>query len=127
MRDLWELWLSAHGGPREVHFFDRLEDVPNEEVAPQVRLWLDFTAVNNEIASVRWNFELDSLEALRRSGLDIIDASLATVEVAQRRFVADSPKLQLFVERYRAEGAVAPRFVVHASEPTTPVATSGAP
>ena len=28
MRDLWELWLSVHGGPHEVHFFDRLDDVP---------------------------------------------------------------------------------------------------
>jgi hypothetical protein len=43
------------------------------------------------------------------------DASLATVAITQRRFVADSPKLQLFIERYRAAGTVEPRFVVHAS------------
>lgn len=117
MRDLWELWLSVHGGPREVHFFERLEDVPDGEVAPQVRLWLDFTAVNNEIASVRWNFCLDTLDSLRSAGLEMTDASLATVAVAQRRFVADSPKLQQFIECYRARGAVTPRFVVHASHP----------
>lgn len=116
MRDLWELWLSAHGGPREVHFFERLEDVPVDGIAPQMRMWLDFTAVNNEIASVRWNFALDGLDALRRAGVRMTDATLATVAVAQRRFVADSPKLRLFVERYRAEGAAAPRFVVHGSE-----------
>jgi nucleoside-diphosphate-sugar epimerase len=115
MRDLWELWLSAHGGPTEVHFFARLDDVPAEEVAPQVRLWLDFTAVNNEIASVGWKFGLDGLEALRRQGLHLTDASLATVAIAQRRFVEDSPKLQLFIDRYRALGAPAPRFVAHPS------------
>jgi nucleoside-diphosphate-sugar epimerase len=115
MRDLWELWLSVHGGPREVNFFGRLEDVPIDEVAPEVRLWLDFTAVNNEIASVRWNFDLDGLSTLRRQGLQMTDASLATVAIAQSRFVADSLKLQRFIERYRAEGAAAPRFVVRPS------------
>lgn len=113
MRDLWELWMSVHGGPREVHFFARLEDVPEGDVAPQVRMWLDFTAVNNEIASVRWNFARERLDALRAGGLAFTDASLATVAVAQRRFVADSPKLQEFVARYRAAGAVAPQFIVH--------------
>jgi nucleoside-diphosphate-sugar epimerase len=117
MRDLWELWLSVHGGPREVHFFDRLDDVPMDEVAPEVRLWLDFTAVNNEIGSARWNFRRDRLEGLRRSGLEMTDASLATIAVAQRRFVADSPRLQRFIRRYRAEGTAAPRFVEHIGEP----------
>ena len=122
MRDLWELWLSVHGGPREVHFFACLEDVPEGDVAPQVRMWLDFTAVNNEIASVRWNFARERLDALRAGGLAFADASLATVAVAQRRFVADSPKLQEFVARYRAAGAVAPHFVVH---PRAAAATQG--
>jgi len=112
MRSLWELWLSTNGGPREVHFFDRLEDVPTDGIAPQIRMWLDFTSVNNAIASVRWNFVLDGLDALRRAGLEMTDASLATVAVAQHRFVAESPKLQLFIDRYRAAGAVKPRFVV---------------
>jgi nucleoside-diphosphate-sugar epimerase len=113
MRDLWEMWLSTHGGPREVHFFKRLDDVPDEEVAPQVRMWLDFTAINNEIAAVRWNFARARLDALRAGGLAFTDASLATVRVAQSRFVADSPKLQAFVAGYRAQGSPSPRFVVH--------------
>ncbi len=111
MRDLWHLWFSAHGGPHEVHFFEHLDDVPMDEVAPEVRLLLDFTAVNNEIGSTRWNFRRDRLESLRRHGLAMTDASLATVAVAQRRFVADSPRLQQFIERYRAAGPPAPRFV----------------
>jgi len=126
MRDLRKLWMSTHGGPREVHFFERLEDVPEGEIAPQVRMWLDFTAVNNEIASVRWNFALDGLDALRRGGVQMTDASLATVMIAQSRFVADSPKLQLFVTSYRAAGAVAPQFIVHEAA-SARAATSAAP
>jgi hypothetical protein len=117
MRDLWELWFSVHGGPHEVHFFDRLDDVPVDEVAPEVRLLLDFTAVNNEIGSARWNFCRDRLEGLRRNGLEMTDASLATIEVAQHRYVADSPRLQRFVQRYRAAGEGAPRFVNRTVEP----------
>ena len=113
MRDLWELWLSTHGGPSEVHFFKRLDDVPDDDVAPQVRMWLDFTAINNEIASVRWKFARARLDALRAGGLAFTDASLATVRVAQTRFVADSPKLQAFIARYREQGTTTPRFVVH--------------
>jgi nucleoside-diphosphate-sugar epimerase len=113
MRDLWELWLSVHGGPHEVHFFARLDDVPQDDIAPQVRMWLDFTAVNNEIAAVRWNFARARLDALRAAGVPFTDASIETVKTAQARFVADSPKLQQFVERYREQGSRKPRFVVH--------------
>jgi len=113
MRDLWELWLATHGGPSEVHFFKRLDDVPDADVAAQVRMWLDFTAINNEIASVRWKFARARLDALRAGGLALTDASLATVRIAQERFVADSPKLQAFIARYREQGATTPRFVVH--------------
>jgi nucleoside-diphosphate-sugar epimerase len=120
MRDLWALWLSVYGGPEEVHFFNRLEDVPIDEVAPEVRLWLDFTAVNNEIGSARWSFRCDRLEGLRRNGLEMTDASLATINVAQRRFVADSPRLQRFTQRYRTKGAAAPRFVDRTSESACP-------
>jgi nucleoside-diphosphate-sugar epimerase len=117
MRDLWELWFSVHGGPQEVHFFERLDDVPIDEVAPEVRLLLDFTAVNNEIGSARWNFRRDRLEGLRRNGLEMTDASLATIDGAQRRYVADSSRLQRFIQRYRAAGALAPRFVDRTGEP----------
>ena len=76
-------------------------------------MWLDFTAINNEIASVRWKFARARLDALRAEGLAFTDASLDTVRVAQSRFVADSPKLQAFVARYREQGATVPSFIVH--------------
>lgn len=113
MRDLWKLWMSTNGGPREVHLYSRMEDVPMDEVDPQLRLWLDFTAVNNGIASVRWNFARDTLERLRREGMQMQDATLKTLTVAQHRFIADSPKLQCFVGNYQRTGTRTPRIVVH--------------
>lgn len=113
MRDLWRLWLETHGGPREVHFYPRMADVPVDEMDPQLRLWLDFTAVNNDIASVRWRFRMDRLDEMRRGGLAFRDVSLESMRLVQTRFVADSPKVQDFVARYRAAGAERPRFVLH--------------
>jgi nucleoside-diphosphate-sugar epimerase len=113
MRQLWELWMATHGGPREVHLYERLEDVPLDGVDPQLRLWLDFTAVNNEIASVRWDFERTGMERLRARGVALPDVTLETVAIAQARFVRDSPRLQDFVARYRANGTPAPRFIAH--------------
>jgi nucleoside-diphosphate-sugar epimerase len=113
MRDLWELWLSVHGGPREVHLYGRLDAVPLDEVDPQLRRWLDFTAVNSEIGSVRWEFQLAGLARLRARGLVFPDVTLASVAVAQERFVHDSPKLREVVARYRAGGSPRPVFVAH--------------
>src|SRR5262249_11761721 len=90
---------------------DRLEAVPMDEVAPEVRLLLDFTAVNNEIGSGRWRFRRDRMEALRRDGLAMTDASLATIEIPPRRFVADTPRTPRLIERCRAQGATVRRFV----------------
>lgn len=112
MRDLWRLWLDRYGGPEEVHLYERMDDVPMEAVDPQLRLFLDFTAVNSEIASVRWDFRLDTLEHLRREGAEIVDTTLETMEVVQDRFVAESEALQRFL-RMNARGAATPRFVVH--------------
>lgn len=112
MRDLWRLWLGAYGGPEEVHLYERLDDVPVSELDPQLRLWLDFTAVNSEIASTRWWFRLDTLERLRRHGAPVVDTTLETMRVVQDRFVRDSPALLRFVGASRA-GADTLRFVAH--------------
>src|SRR5262249_28360154 len=111
MRALWEMWFSTHGGPREVNFCDRLDDVPLDEVPAEVRLLLEFTAVNNEIASARWNFCRDRMEDLRRNGLQMNDASLATIGVAPRRFAADWRRVQRFIARSHRGGAATPQFV----------------
>jgi nucleoside-diphosphate-sugar epimerase len=112
MRDLWELWLTL-GGPREVHLYDRLDAVPMDLVDPRLRQWLDFTAVNSEIASVRWDFAREGLMRLCERGLVFPDVTRASIAVAQDRFVRDSPKLRAFVARYRERGSPRPVLVAH--------------
>jgi nucleoside-diphosphate-sugar epimerase len=112
MRDLWCLWLATYGGPEEIHLYERRDDVPLADVDARLKLWLDFTAVNSDIASVRWRFALDTLERLRRAGAPpIVDATLDTMRVVQDRFVRDTPALQRFVAAGRGTGT--PRFVAH--------------
>ena len=115
MRQLWKLWMEHHGGPREVHFYDRLDQVPDAEIDEHTRLWLEFTAVNSAIASVHWRFQRGHLEALRKDGLQFEDASLETLLCCQRRFVADNPKVARFVEEWRVGGVPDPRFFDAAS------------
>jgi nucleoside-diphosphate-sugar epimerase len=114
MRQLVRLWIDRYGGPREVYLYRRLSEVPLDQADESQRLWLEFTSVNSEIASVRWQFELDQLAALRTNGLDFVDASLETLEVCQQRFVFDSPRVAEFVKEYRGRGAKQPRYVVGA-------------
>jgi nucleoside-diphosphate-sugar epimerase len=113
MRDLVKLWLAQYGGPREVHVYDRLDAVPMDLVDPQLRQWLDFTAVNSEIASVRWDFQRDRLADMRARGLPFRDVTLQSIAVAQDRFVRDSEKLRAFVARYRENGSPRPVVVAH--------------
>jgi nucleoside-diphosphate-sugar epimerase len=115
MRQLVRMWLDHYGGPREVHLYDRLSDVPFGEVDESERLWLEFTSVNSEIASVRWDFELHQLTALRETGIELVDASLDTLEICQERFVLDSPKVARFIDEYRRRGSRRPRVVMGAS------------
>jgi nucleoside-diphosphate-sugar epimerase len=114
MRQLVRLWIDRYGGPREVYLYRRLSEVPLDQADESQRLWLEFTSVNSEIASVRWQFELAQLGTLRSNGLDFVDASLETLEVCQQRFVFDSPRVAEFVKEYRGRGAKQPRYVVGA-------------
>ena len=113
MRDLTTLWLYEYGGPREVHVYERLDAVPLDLVDPQLRQWLDFTAVNSEITSVRWDFQRDRLAEMRARGLPFRDVTLDSIAIAQKRFVRDSQKLSEFVARYRENGSPRPVIVAH--------------
>jgi len=113
MRELCHHWLEQNGGPNEVHFYGRLDEVPPGEVDEQLQLWLEFTAVNSEIASVNWPFEHGHLDDLRTRGLPFEDASLASLAISERRFIADSPRVTKFIHEYRERGSSKTRIVDH--------------
>jgi nucleoside-diphosphate-sugar epimerase len=113
MRALWRLWVESYGGPAEVHFHPSGDGIPRDELDEAQLRFIDLTAVNSAIAATPWRFERSALEALCKDGLHFPDATLATLEVAQRRFVADHPEVQRFIDAYRARGSARPRFVEH--------------
>ncbi len=110
-RSVIRYWAECWGGPEELHVFDSLDRIPKHEVDPGLELFLEFTAVNSEIAGSRWDFEHAQLDALRAGGLAFEDVTHDGLVTVQRRFIDDHPGLQNFLEEYRRRG-VSPSRVV---------------
>jgi nucleoside-diphosphate-sugar epimerase len=102
LRDLYELWIRRCSPPCTVLYYDSLDEVPLDELARQQRLWLQFTAVNLEIASHPWSFETGNLDDLAGRGLEIAHATLQTLAVCQEHFISASPRMQEFLRDPRA-------------------------
>ncbi len=102
VREVFELWLREVTRPAAVRFYARRADVPLAGLEPAVRTFLEFGAVNLEIAGRSWRFETAGLDRLRAGGLDFADATIETIARCQRRFVARSPRLCAHAERFNA-------------------------
>lgn len=115
VRDLWDSWLTTCSRPREAYYFDRLEDVPMQNLSRQQQLWVELTAVNLDISCRPWNFETATLDAFRRDGLEFADVTLDTIMVCQDRFIAESPRVRQFMETFKSEREAEPRLIHCAS------------
>jgi nucleoside-diphosphate-sugar epimerase len=111
VRDLWDLWLHNWVRPREIFYYDRLEDVPLDELDQDERLMVEFAGANIEISTHYWRFETRVLDGLRASGLAFDDATVSSVELCQRRFMANSDRIQEFIARHRDKLDHQPRIV----------------
>lgn len=72
MRDMLDILLTDTAYFREVselHVYNTLADVPMRELSKRMRTFVEFAAVNTEIATHTWDFELSTLAALRERGL----------------------------------------------------------
>ena len=101
VRDLWDLWLGTCACPKEVHYYERLDDVPMEQLSRQQQLLLEFASVNVDIAAHPWHFETTTLDALRAHGLRFADATVETLRICQDRFIAESLRVRAFMEKNR--------------------------
>jgi nucleoside-diphosphate-sugar epimerase len=113
VRDMWDAWLLACNRPQIVHYYRRLADVPMERLSRQEQMWIELTGVNLEISTHAWQFVTDTLDDLRRGGLDFADVTQETITVCQDRFIADSPRVQEFLNRYAAERTTTPQVIEH--------------
>jgi thioester reductase-like protein len=103
VRDLWDLWLETCARPKEVHYYDRLDAVPMEQLSRQQQLLLEFASVNVDIGAHPWHFETTTLDGLRANGLQFADTTVKTLRICQDRFIAESPRVQAFMEKYRSK------------------------
>jgi nucleoside-diphosphate-sugar epimerase len=88
---------------KEVHLYKDASEIPATGIDRRNKMWLDFTAVNNDIAAHHWQFQTASLDKLRKTGLKFKDVTLDTVRVCQDHFVAHSQRAQDFLKKNKEE------------------------
>ncbi len=99
VREMIQLWCEMLTYVRQVHYYKHVKEVPSGGLDRRTRMWLEFTAVNNDIAAHPWKFQTVALDKLRTSGLKFVDASLDTIGICQKYFVAQSRRLQTIVSK----------------------------
>jgi nucleoside-diphosphate-sugar epimerase len=113
VRQMWDLWLHVCNRPRVVHYYRTLADVPMERLSRQQQMWVELTGVNLEISTRPWRFARNALDQLERQGLEFRDVTLETITACQQRFIANSPRVRQFMQRFAAERSVTPQIVEH--------------
>jgi hypothetical protein len=110
MRELVHRIVETHVRPRRVYYYDSLAAFPehDERIDRDQRRFAELVAVNLDIAGHTFHFETARLDALRRAGLELTDATLPTVEVCQRRFFDDSPRWQSYLAHCAERGDAGP-------------------
>ena len=121
LRQLWHLWMSRCLRPREIFYYERMNDIPIRDINGKQRALLALASVNLQIASHPWRFETSQLDALRAAGMVFPDATLDSVALCQDLFVAESKAIQEF---FAAHGA---SFAEQMNEIEVPVGGVAAP
>ncbi len=110
-RQVYELWIKQYLKPEELYYYDKVSDAPKEVLDRRLKLWLEFTAINTNIASHTWDFETTTLSALRNKGLDFTDATLDTIKICQDTFARNSKPIQNFLARHQVDQAPLTKIV----------------
>lgn len=110
VRDLWDLWFAAWARPRDIYYYDSLDDVPLDALEPDERLLVEFAAANIEISTHRWRFETATLDTLRGDGLAFADADLQSVARCQAEFMQASPRIAEFLRENEDKRTIVSRI-----------------
>lgn len=96
MRDMLDILLTDTAYFREVsavYIYDSLADVPMKQLTKRMRMWVEFSAVNTEIATHPWDFQMSTLAALRQRGVvKTRDADRESLRACIGGWVANSDK-----------------------------------
>lgn len=93
---LWDLWMQHCFHPDSVRYVPDMASLPLHTMDRRQRALMALASVNVEIASRAWRFETQVLAELRVEP----EATLESVWVCQRRFMAASARLQAYVARH---------------------------
>jgi hypothetical protein len=99
---VWNLYADECLRPDSVTFYDALEQVPLSRVDRRNRAFLKAIAANVAISSHRWRFDTTELERLKQHGCEFPRATLQSLSVCQRVFVAGSSALARFSQNHLA-------------------------
>ena len=98
MRDMVDILLTDTAYFHEMsalYIYDSLADVPMKQLTKRMRTWVEFAAVNTEIATHTWDFQMPTLAALRQRGLvKTQDADRESLRACIGGWTADSDKLK---------------------------------
>jgi hypothetical protein len=97
--------------PVNAFFYDRIEDVPLDDIPRRQRMFLHITRVNAQIMGHPWTFERSTMEMLEREGFGTCPTTLASTQQCVDTYIQDSEKCARYRKRYRAHFPAQTSFV----------------
>jgi nucleoside-diphosphate-sugar epimerase len=92
VRQVCDTLVAQHLANREIRYYERLSEIPTDEIDRNMRRFITAVATNLDICSHRWLFESRWIEHLRSMGIPLADASIHTVSTCQDRFLSPSQR-----------------------------------
>ncbi len=102
-REISQLWFETIARPHEVFYYSGRDAVENSALDRRMKTFLEFTAVNSELSAHRWRFEDSALRGLCERGLRFAHTTIETVRICQDQFVAQSHRLQAYLEKNKEQ------------------------
>lgn len=90
VRQICDTLIANYLPHRGIRYYDRLSEIPMDEIDRPMRQFISAVRTNLEICSCSWLFESRSIESLRDMGIRFTDASIHTVTTCQDRFLSPS-------------------------------------
>jgi nucleoside-diphosphate-sugar epimerase len=103
LHDLWRLWCDRVARPHELRVYPTLDQAPLATLDPRMRAFLNFTAINTEIAGREWLFETRNRDRLIAGGARFPTVTIDTIAKCQARFVANSEIVRSYYEKFESQ------------------------
>lgn len=101
-RDLYAYFFTNVTHPEKAFFYDRIDDVPLEQLPRRQRMFLHMTRVNAQITGHRWTFARSTVATLEATCVAPCPTTLRSTEQCLRTYIQDSQKCQGYRSRYQA-------------------------